>query len=219
MAAILLVCCCSCLLSSSGSSAFVAGVIPRTSPHFEKGYQMKKLKMYIDIANELRLYGMDIPDPFLASEDLSLKNSMIDIYTNIQEKSPTLCELHTEISSDEFQKKMKEVKEYYQKDGRENILTFKGMKEWKEYMKEYLEPTEEMKERYKNVTLTQSENCSPLSLDENKMCLPFTNLELAVYEMNDTCTLLKETLEVSPADLVDLLIKEATTPTTPEASE
>ena len=219
MAAVLLICCCSCLLSSSGSSAFVAGVIPRTSPHFEKGFQLKKAKMYLDIANELRLLGMDIPDPLLASEDLTLKNSMIDIYTKIQEKSPTLCELHTEFSSDEFKEKLKEVKEYYEEEGRESILTFGGMKDWKEYASKYLEPTDDMKESYKNVTLSQSENCSLRSLDENKMCLPFTDTDIAGAEMTDTCTLLKETLELSPAALVDLILKEANTPDTPEASE
>lgn len=207
MAAILLVCCC-CLISSSAGGAFFGGVIPNTSPHFEKASELRKARKYIDLANELRLLGLEIPESELANEDLTIKNKMIEVFTKIQEKSSKLCEMHTELQ--ELSQNIDEKMKHYMKPGNESILTLKGMKNWREYTTDYLKPTDKMKELYSKLDVTQSKNnCSLQSLDENQICKPFSSINIALEEMNDSCTDLKDMLDLGPEGLVELILEEA----------
>ena len=217
MATILLLCCCCMMSSSSASGAFAAGFIPRTGPHFVKSYELKKVKKFIQLANDLRLLSLDLLENELANEDLTVKNKMIEIFTKIQEKSPELCALYDEVKSEEFFNKIEESGGYYKEAGRESILTLGGMKEWRDYLKEYIEPTEEMKELYKEVDLVKAEKCP--RRDDDGYCLPLNDFDNAKQDVKDTCETLKEMLELSPTELVDQILKEATTPDEPAASE
>lgn len=217
MATILLLCCCCMMSSSSASGAFAAGLIPGTGPHFTKSFELKKLKKFIQLTNELRLISLDLPETELASEDLTVKNKMIEIFTKIQEKSPELCELYDEVTSQEFVDKLKESEKYYQGEGRDSIWTLGGKKDWGDYSKEYIEPTEEMKELYKEVDLVKAEQCS--RRDDDGHCLPLNDYGDARREMKDTCEDLKEMLELSPTELVEQILNEVATPDEPAASE
>lgn len=218
MATILLLCCCCMMSSSSASGAFAAGLIPGTGPHFVKSFQLNKVKKFIQLSNELRLLSLDLPGGSgLVSEDLTVKNQMIEIFTKIQEKSPDLCELYDEVTSEEFVNKIQEGEKYYQESGRDSIWTLGGKKDWRDYSKEYIEPTEEMKELYKEVDLVKAEQC--LRRDDDGYCLPLDDYMDARREMKDTCEDLKEMLELGPAELVEQILNEAATPDEPEASE
>lgn len=218
MATILLLCCCCMMSSSSASGAFLAGLIPRTGPHFVRSFGLKKIKKFIQLSNELRLLSLDLPDGSgLVSEDLTVKNKMIEIFTKIQEKSPELCELYDEVTSEDFFNKIQEDGKYYNEAGRQSILTLGGMKEWRDYVKEYIEPTEEMKELYREVDLVKAEQCA--RRDDDGYCLPLNDFDIVRREMKDTCEDLKEMLELGPAELVEQILNEAATPDEPEASE
>lgn len=218
MATILLLCCCCMMSSSSASGAFAAGLIPGTGPHFVKSYELKKIKNFIQLSNELRLLSLDLPGGSgLVSEDLTVKNKMIEIFTKIQEKSPELCELYDEVTSQEFVDKIKESGNYYNEAGRDSIWTLGGKKDWRDYSKEYIEPTEEMKELYKEVDLVKAEQCS--RRDDDGYCLPFDDYDDARRDMKDTCEDLKEMLELSPTELVEQILNEVATPDEPAASE
>jgi hypothetical protein len=203
--------------SSSASGAFLAGLIPRTGPHFLRSTGLKKIKKFIQLSNELRLLSLDLPENELASEDLTVKNQMIEIFTKIQEKSPELCELYDEVTSEDFFNKIQEDGKYYTEPGRESILTLGGMKKWRDYNKEYIEPTEEMKELYREVDLVKAEQCA--RRDDDGYCLPLNDFDIAKREMKDTCEDLKEMLELGPTELVEQILKEVATPDEPEASE
>lgn len=218
MATILLLCCCCMMSSSSASGAFLAGLIPGTGPHFLRSTGLKKIKKFIQLSNELRLLSLDLPGGSgLVSEDLTVKNKMIEIFTKIQEKSPELCELYDEVTSQEFIDKIEESGNYYKEAGRDSIWTLGGKKDWRDYRKEYIEPTEEMKELYKEVDLVKAEQC--LRRDDDGYCLPLNDYGDARREMKDTCEDLKEMLELGPAELVEQILNEAATPDEPEASE
>jgi hypothetical protein len=75
------------------------------------------MKKFIQLTNELRLISLDLPETELASEDLTVKNKMIDTFTKIMEKSPELCELYDEVTSEEFVNKLQESEKYYQGRG------------------------------------------------------------------------------------------------------
>ena len=203
--------------SSSASGAFLAGVIPGTGPHFLKSFELKKIKKFIQLTNELRLISLDLPETELASEDLTVKNKMIDTFTKIMEKSPDLCELYDEVTSEEFVNKIQESEKYYQESGRDSIWTLGGKKDWRDYSKEYIEPTDEMKELYKEVDLAKAEQCS--RRDDDGHCLPLNDYGDARRDVKDTCEDLKEMLELGPAELVEQILKEVATPDEPEASE
>tara|TARA_R110002074_G_C12132224_1_gene628261 strand:- start:168 stop:440 length:273 start_codon:yes stop_codon:yes gene_type:complete len=81
------------MMSSSAGGAFFAAVIPGTAPHFEKTMYLKEQRKFIDMANELRLLSTDFPtDAELAdSEDLSVKNKLVQTFSKIQEISPEFC--------------------------------------------------------------------------------------------------------------------------------
>ena len=217
MATILLLCCCCMMSSSSASGAFLAGLIPGTGPHFLKSFELKKIKKFIQLTNELRLISLDLPETELASEDLTVKNKMIDTFTKIMEKSPDLCELYDEVTSEEFVNKIQESEKYYQESGRDSIWTLGGKKDWRDYSKEYIEPTDEMKELYKEVDLAKAEQCS--RRDDDGHCLPLNDYGDARRDVKDTCEDLKEMLELGPAELVEQILKEVATPDEPEASE
>jgi len=217
MATILLLCCCCMMSSSSASGAFLAGIIPGTGPHFLRSLELKKIKKFIQLTNELRLISLDLPETELASEDLTVKNKMIEIFTKIQEKSPDLCELYDEVTSEEFVNKIQESEKYYQESGRDSIWTLGGKKDWRDYGKEYIQPTEEMKELYKEVDLVKAEQCS--RRDDDGRCLPLKDFGEARRDVKDTCEDLKEMLELGPAELVEQILKEVATPDEPEASE
>tara|TARA_Y100000389_G_scaffold194449_1_gene224435 strand:+ start:54 stop:674 length:621 start_codon:yes stop_codon:yes gene_type:complete len=203
--------------SSSASGAFLAGLIPGTGPHFLKSFELKKIKKFIQLTNELRLISLDLPETELASEDLTVKNKMIDTFTKIMEKSPDLCELYDEVTSEEFVNKIQESEKYYQESGRDSIWTLGGKKDWRDYSKEYIEPTDEMKELYKEVDLAKAEQCS--RRDDDGHCLPLNDYGDARRDVKDTCEDLKEMLELGPAELVEQILKEVATPDEPEASE
>ena len=207
MAAILLLCC--CCMSSSASGAFATGVIPGTSPHLEKVIDLKNARKYLDLSNEMRLLGMELPaESEITSDDLVVRNKMIDIFGKLQEKAPSVCALHTKFASEEYKTSVKEKLKYYNREGNESILTFKGMKDWKDYIEEYLEPTDDMKALYRNMDKSKSNSCSMRSLDDDGKCIPFRRVEVAVEENKDPCTDLKEMLELGPTELTDLIMKE-----------
>lgn len=209
MAAILLLCCCCMMSSSSASGAFATGLIPGTSPHLEKVIDLKNARRYLDLSNELRLLGMELPaESEITSDDLVVRNKMIDIFGKIQEKAPSVCELHTKFDSEEYTASVNEKMKYYKKEGNESILTFKGMRDWKDYVEEYLEPTDEMKVLYENMDKSKSRSCSMRSLDDDGKCIPLRRIEVAIEENKDPCTDLKEMLELGPTELVDLIMKE-----------
>ena len=85
MASLLLLMCCCSSLSSSAAGGFITGFIPGTSPHFEKVVRMKKMRQFMDLANELRLIGTDIPREGELPGDLTTKNAMLDSFRKLQE--------------------------------------------------------------------------------------------------------------------------------------
>ena len=208
MASLLLLMCCCSSLSSSAVGGFITGFIPGTSPHFEKVVRMKKMRQFMDLANELRLIGTDIPREGELPGDLTTKNAMLDSFRKLQEKSPELCTLYNELTSEDARAEIKKGMKHYKKTGNESILTFSGFQDWKSYLKDMMEPTEEMKVDYGRLTEDQVRNsCTWQSQDEErKKCLPFTNVDIAIMEMKDSCESLRDMMEQQPEDLVDQIL-------------
>jgi hypothetical protein len=208
MASLLLLMCFCSSLSSSAAGGFITGFIPGTSPHFEKVVRMKKMRQFMDLANELRLIGTDIPREGELPGDLTTKNAMLDSFRKIQEKSPELCTLYNELTSEDARAEIKKGMQHYKKTGNESILTFSGFQDWKSYLKDMMEPTEEMKVDYGRLTEDQVRNsCTWQSQDEErKKCLPFTNVDIAIMEMKDSCESLRDMMEQQPEDLVDQIL-------------
>lgn len=206
MASLLLLMCCCSSLSSSAAGGFITGFIPGTSPHFEKVVRMKKMRQFMDLANELRLIGTDIPREGELPGDLTTKNAMLDSFRKLQEKSPELCTLYNELTSEDARAEIKKGMQYYR--GNESILTFSGFQDWKSYLKDMMEPTEEMKVDYGRLTEDQVRNsCTWQSQDEErKKCLPFSNVDIAIMEMKDSCESLRDMMEQEPEDLVDQIL-------------
>ena len=206
MASLLLLMCCCSSLSSSAAGGFITGFIPGTSPHFEKVVRMKKMRQFMDLANELRLIGTDIPREGELPGDLTTKNAMLDSFRKLQEKSPELCTLYNELTSEDARAETKKGMQYYKSN--ESILTFSGFQDWKSYLKDMMEPTEEMKVDYGRLTEDQVRNsCTWQSQDEErKKCLPFSNVDIAIMEMKDSCESLRDMMEQQPEDLVDQIL-------------
>jgi|TARA_B110000444_G_scaffold125226_1_gene117652 hypothetical protein len=206
MASLLLLMCCCSSLSSSAAGGFITGFIPGTSPHFEKVVRMKKMRQFMDLANELRLIGTDIPREGELPGDLTTKNAMLDSFRKLQEKSPELCTLYNELTSEDARAEIKKGMQYYKSN--ESILTFSGFQDWKSYLKDMMEPTEEMKVDYGRLTEDQVRNsCTWQSQDEErKKCLPFSNVDIAIMEMKDSCESLRDMMEQQPEDLVDQIL-------------
>lgn len=206
MASLLLLMCCCSSLSSSAAGGFITGFIPGTSPHFEKVVRMKKMRQFMDLANELRLIGTDIPREGELPGDLTTKNAMLDSFRKLQEKSPELCTLYNELTSEDARAEIKKGMQYYKSN--ESILTFSGFQDWKSYLKDMMEPTEEMKVDYGRLTEDQVRNsCTWQSQDEErKKCLPFSNVDIAIMEMKDSCESLRDMMEQEPEDLVDQIL-------------
>lgn len=206
MASLLLLMCCCSSLSSSAAGGFIAGFIPGTSPHFEKVVRMKKMRRFMDLANEMRLIGTDIPREGELPGDLTTKNAMLDSFRKLQEKSPELCTLYNELTSEDARAEIKKGMQYYKSN--ESILAFSGFQDWKSYLKDMMEPTEEMKVDYGRLTEDQVRNsCTWQSQDEErKKCLPFTNVDIAIMEMKDSCESLRDMMEQQPEDLVDQIL-------------
>jgi hypothetical protein len=204
MASLLLLMCCCSSLSSSAAGGFITGFIPGTSPHFEKVVRMKKMRQFMDLANELRLIGTDIPREGELPGDLTTKNAMLDSFRKLQEKSPELCTLYNELTSEDARAEIKKGMQYYKSN--ESILTFSGFQDWKSYLKDMMEPTEEM--NYGRLTEDQVRNsCTWQSQDEErKKCLPFSNVDIAIMEMKDSCESLRDMMEQQPEDLVDQIL-------------
>lgn len=206
MAAVVVVlCCCSMLSSSAGGGAFFAGVIPGTAPHFVKKMHLKKQREYMDMANELRLLGADLPTEAELSdtEDLSVKNKLIDTFTKIQEKSPDFCKLHNDFKSAGPEIKA-EFRQHYAPGGK--ILTLGGMQLWAEYMDDYLKPSEDMVARYRAKGTISG--CSTDSRDEDGNCVPFHSFETAIRDSEEACEDLKDMLEQSPEEIANQVISE-----------
>lgn len=205
MAALLLLCCCSMMMSSSAGGAFFAAVIPGTAPHFEKTMYLKEQRKFIDMANELRLLSTDFPtDAELAdSEDLSVKNKLIQSFTKIQEISPEFCKMHTDFNTSEAEMKA-EFEKHYDTDGK--ILTLGGMQLWSEYMNDYLKPTEDMIARYEAKGVIN--DCSSDSRDVGGNCVPFDSFNTAMRDNDESCENLKDMLEQTPEEIAEQIISE-----------
>ena len=205
MAAILLLCGCSMMMSSSAGGAFFAAVIPGTAPHFEKTMYLKDQRKFIDMANELRLLGADLPtEAELADpEDPSVKNKLIQSFTKIQEMSREFCKMHTDFNMGKAEMRA-EIKKHYEPGGK--ILTLGGMQLWSEYMNDYLKPTEDMIARYKARGVMK--DCSSDSRDEGGNCVPFDSFNTAVRDNDESCENMKDMLEQTPEEIADQIIGE-----------
>lgn len=210
MASVLLLMLCSSCLSSSGVGAFFAGQIPGTSPHFDRISMTPKFKRFVDLSNELRLVGAKLPTQDKLPGDFTTKKSMTQTFAELSENAPELCELYDELTDENTRTKLKSDMAYYTRPGNESILTFGGFKEWKTYIKELMEPSDEMKASYNNLKLSEEQvknTCTWQSQDEaRKKCLPFDNPDVAITEMKDSCELLRDMLERDPGELVDDII-------------
>lgn len=204
---ILLMCCCSCL-SSSAAGGFVAGLIPGTSPHFEKVIRAKKMRRFIDLANELRLMSAELPMAEELPGDLTVKNAMLDAFQNLGAKSQELCNLYNELTNEEVRAEIKTGMKHYEKSGNESILTFSGFQKWKSYLDDLMKPSEETKSNYKKLTPDNVQRlCTWQSQDEErKNCLPFTSVDIALMEMKESCENLRDMMEQDPEVLVNDII-------------
>ena len=189
-AVVIFLCCCSMMLSSSAGGAFFAGVIPGTAPHFVKLRGLKEHREYIDMANELRLLNAEIPTE-ADTEDLSVKNKLTQTFKKIQEISPKFCELHNTLKETSTTR-AQALSEHY--DFGDEILTLGGMKDWGEYEREYLKPTEEMKAKFKG------------KMCEGEPCVPFERMDNAFSANDESCTDLKDMLEQSPEELAEQIM-------------
>ncbi len=205
MAALLLLCCCSMMMSSSAGGAFFAAVIPGTAPHFEKTMYLKEQRKFIDMANEIRLLSTGFPtDAELAdSEDLSVKNKLVQTFSKIQEMSPEFCKMHTD-----FNMGAKEMRAEFEKhyEPGDKILTLGGMQLWSEYMNDYLKPTEDMIARYKAKSIFK--DCSSDSRDIGGNCVPFDSFNTAMRDNDESCENMKDMLEQTPEEIADQIISE-----------
>jgi hypothetical protein len=156
---------------------------------------MKKMRQFMDLANELRLIGTDIPREGELPGDLTTKNAMLDSFRKLQEKSPELCTLYNELTSEDARAEIKKGMQYYKSN--ESILTFSGFQDWKSYLKDMMEPTED---QVRNSCTWQSQD------EERKKCLPFSNVDIAIMEMKDSCESLRDMMEQQPEDLVDQIL-------------
>ena len=204
MAALLLLCCCS-MMSSSAGGAFFAAVIPGTAPHFEKTMYLKEQRKFIDMANEIRLLSTDFPtDAELAdSEDLSVKNKLVQTFSKIQEMSPEFCKMHTDFNMGKAEMRA-EFEKHYEPGGK--ILTLGGMQLWSEYMNDYLKPTEDMTARYKARGVMK--DCSSDSRDVGGNCVPFDSFNTAMRDNDESCENMKDMLEQTPEEIADQIISE-----------
>ena len=204
MAALLLLCCCS-MMSSSAGGAFFAAVIPGTAPHFEKTMYLKEQRKFIDMANEIRLLSTDFPtDAELAdSEDLSVKNKLVQTFSKIQEMSPEFCKMHTDFNMGKAEMRA-EFEKHYEPGGK--ILTLGGMQLWSEYMNDYLKPTEDMTARYKAKSIFK--DCSSDSRDIGGNCVPFDSFNTAMRDNDESCENMKDMLEQTPEEIADQIISE-----------
>ena len=204
MAALLLLCCCS-MMSSSAGGAFFAAVIPGTAPHFEKTMYLKEQRKFIDMANEIRLLSTDFPtDAELAdSEDLSVKNKLVQTFSKIQEMSPEFCKMHTAFNMGKEEMRA-EFEKHYEPGGK--ILTLGGMQLWSEYMNDYLKPTEDMIARYKARGVMK--DCSSDSRDEGGNCVPFDSFNTAMRDNDESCENMKDMLEQTPEEIAEQIISE-----------
>ena len=204
MAALLLLCCCS-MMSSSAGGAFFAAVIPGTAPHFEKTMYLKEQRKFIDMANEIRLLSTDFPtDAELAdSEDLSVKNKLVQTFSKIQEMSPEFCKMRTDFNMGKEEMRA-EFEKHYEPGGK--ILTLGGMQLWSEYMNDYLKPTEDMTARYKAKSIFK--DCSSDSRDIGGNCVPFDSFNTAMRDNDESCENMKDMLEQTPEEIAEQIISE-----------